>query len=73
VSNKPNNLVLTNSEYEDIVQRLVDSMPVLEQIKMASHRSESFQDFQKEVDKKCEKLTLRAKIISFVEQKESLI
>lgn len=73
VQNRPNNLILNNSEYEDIVQRLVDSLPVLEQIKTASHVKEKFEDFQKEVEDKCEKLTLRAKIISYQGQKESLI
>lgn len=66
-------MVLTNSEYEDIVQRLVDSLPVLERIKEASHQAEKFEEFQKEVDQSCEKLTLRAKVISFHCQKESLI
>ena len=50
VLNKPNNLILTNSEYEDIVQRLVDTLPVLERVKNSSHQAENFQEFQKDVD-----------------------
>jgi hypothetical protein len=64
---------LTVSEYDDIAARLDDSISSLDLVNDALSTKENLVQLRQKVDQTCEKLTIRANIKQFQEQKKSCI
>lgn len=64
---------MTISEYEDIASRLDDSLKQLEFVRDAISTKENLRELRQKVDQTCEKLSVRANVIGFQEQRTSTI
>ncbi|CDW83715.1 UNKNOWN [Stylonychia lemnae] len=69
-SQSSQNNLLTISEYEEIVQRLEDSFRLLDMVKDALSSSDNFDQMKQGIEQKCEKVTVRVKIVK--KQKQTM-
>lgn len=71
-SDTHDNFVLTISEYEEIASRLQDSHKLLSFISDALSSKESIEKLRPLVEKKCDKMTLRLKVVKKQGSQDSL-